>query len=188
MVHYFDDNDTEYTEEPEDAGFDAQVDETEGNALQKIKELKDKLKACEKERKDYLDGWQRSKADYLNSKKRYDEDRLSIASRAEDAFIERLLPLCDSFDMALAQKGEGAWDQGFKSIYSQLKSLLQSLDVEAIEAEGKPFDPRLHEALKTEEVEDQGLVDHVTAVLQKGYIRKDRLIRPAKVVIGAGKN
>jgi molecular chaperone GrpE len=188
MVHYFDDNDAEYTEEPEDAGFDAEVDETEGNALQKIKELKDKLKACEKERKDYLDGWQRSKADYLNSKKRYDEERLLIASRAEDACIERLLPLCDSFDMAIAQKGEDAWDQGFKSIYSQLQSLLASMDVEAIEAEGKPFDPKLHEALKTEVVEDEEQIDQVIAVLQKGYTRRDRLIRPAKVVIGTGKN
>lgn len=185
MVHFFTSDDTEYTDEPQDA---EEIDETEGDTLEKIKSLKDKLRLCERERKDYLDGWQRSKADYLNSKRRYDEERVALVSRAEDAFIERLLPLCDSFDMAEAQKGTDAWDQGFKGIHSQLRSLLTSMDVVAIEAAGQPFDPRLHEALKTEVVEDEGLYDTVIAVLQKGYIRNDRLIRPAKVVIGTAKD
>ncbi len=184
MVHYFDEDNHEYTEEPVDDISD-DIDTTEGNALEKIKDLKEKLKACEKERKDYLDGWQRSKADYLNSKKRFDEERREVALRTEDAFIERLLPLCDSFDMAVAH---GEATAGWNQIHSQLKALLASLEVIEIGAPGEAFDPRLHEALKTEDVEDQAKDDHVTEVLQKGYMRRDRLLRPAKVIIGAFKN
>lgn len=180
MVHYFDDIEREY--EGDEAADD--IDTAEGDALQKIKDLKEKLKACEKERKEYLDGWQRSKADYLNSKKRYDEERLQVGERAEDALIEKLLPLCDSFEMAAAHKDESAWSSGWSQVHNQLKALLASLSVEEVDALGTPFDPRFHEALKTEAVEDSAQHDHVIAVLQKGYVRKDRLIRPAKVVIG----
>lgn len=187
MMFGFTDDEQEYADEPADDIAD-DIDETEGNALAKIKELKEKLKACEKEKKDHLDGWQRSKADYLNSKKRHEEERAAIAGWTEDAFIERLLPLCDSFDMAVAQKGTDALDAGFKGIHTQLRGILTSVGVTEIDAEGKPFDPRIHEALKTETVEDAALEDVVVGVLQKGYMRKERLLRPAKVVIGAVKD
>jgi len=187
MVHDFTEDEREYADEPAEEIAD-DIDETEGNALAKIRELKEKLKVCEKERKDHLDGWQRSKADYLNSKKRHEEERAAIASWTEDAFIERLLPLCDSFDMAAAQKSADALDAGFKGIHTQLRGILASAGVTEIDAEGKPFDPRIHEALKTETVEDKSLEDVVVGVLQKGYMRKDRLLRPAKVVIGAVKD
>lgn len=182
MVHYFDEQEREYDLEPNDE-FADDVDATDGNALAKIKDLKEKLKACEKERKDYLDGWQRSKADYLNSKKRYDEERSEVMLRTEESFIMKLLPLCDSFDMAALHGADG-----MAQIHGQFKNFLASMDVVEIDAEGKPFDPRFHEALKTEVVDDEQKVDTVIAVLQKGYMRKDRLLRPAKVVIGAAHN
>lgn len=187
MVHYFTEEEREYADEPADDIVD-DIDEMEGDTLAKIRELKEKLKTCEKEKKDHLDGWQRSKADYLNSKKRHEEERAATTTFAEDAFIERLLPLCDSFDMALAQMGESALDAGFKGIHTQLRGILAAAGVVEIEAEGKPFNPRIHEALKTEPVEDKALEDVVVGVLQKGYMRKERLLRPAKVVIGALKD
>jgi molecular chaperone GrpE len=172
-------------EEGDNQSFD-DVDATDGNALLRIKDLKEKLKVCEKERKEYLDGWQRAKADYLNSTKRFAEERSQIKERAEISLIERILPLCDSFDMALqGEKGDGGvWREGFERIYAQLTTLLKDLGVSATGEIGAPFDPYQHEALSNQKVEKEESHDTVIAVLQKGYKRGDILIRPAKVVIG----
>lgn len=188
MVHYFTDDEKEYEVTRDGEEIFPDVDETEGNQELRIQKLKAELKECQKERKDYLDGWQRAKADYLNSKKRYDEERKLLLARGEDALIEKLLPLADSFDMALAHEKEGsAWGAGFTQIHSQLRSLLQSFGVVEVEALGKPFNPNLHEALSTKEVEE-GEHEQVVEVLQKGYMRGDTLLRPAKVVIGVLKS
>ncbi len=171
----------------EDEAF-SDVDDTEGDPLARIKKLKDELKSCTKERKEYLEGWQRIKADYLNSKKRYDEERMQIISRSESAFIEKILPLCDSFDMALSgtmAEGEAnAWKTGFSQIHSQLKSILSESKVTEIAPLGEQFDPHKHEALSSISVDNKMKHDTVVSVLQKGYMRGDTLLRPAKVIIG----
>ena len=186
MIQQFEDKDTEYSPEVDDVITESDdIDETDGNALARIAKLKEELKVCQSERKEYLDGWQRMKADYFNSKKRYDEERLQIASRSEDGFIERLLPLCDSFDMALAHADQSALGAGISQIAGQLRSLLQSFDVTVVGQEGEAFNPMYHEALQSEAVTDEEKNDTIIRVLQKGYVRRDKLLRPAKVIIGA---
>ncbi|MBX9906448.1 nucleotide exchange factor GrpE [Patescibacteria group bacterium] len=183
--------DLEVTEEEFSADGDSaydDVDETEGDALARIKKLKEELKKCNAEKKEYLDGWQRTKADYLNSKKRHDDERGQNAVRSEINLIEKILPLCDSFDMALAHEDAGGeanvWKTGFVQIHSQLKSILADFKVTEIAAEGAHFDPYKHEALSSIAVDSEMKHDMVISVLQKGYMRGDTLLRPAKVVIG----
>lgn len=165
-----------------------EIDETEGNLLLRVQKVKKELQACTKERKEYLEGWQRAKADYLNSKKRYEEERTEVVTRAEMRMIEKILPLCDSFDMALAHtdtKEEGTvWKTGFSQIHAQLMSILSDFRVTEIVALGEKFDPYKHEALSSIMVDAQVKNDTVVSVLQKGYVRGDTLVRPAKVIIG----
>lgn len=165
-----------------------EIDETEGNLLLRVQKVKKELQACAKERKEYLEGWQRAKADYLNSKKRHDEERAETVTRAEMRMIEKILPLCDSFDMAFAHtdtKEEGTvWKTGFSQIHAQLMSILSDFRVTEIVALGEKFDPYKHEALSSITVDAQVKNDTVVSVLQKGYVRGDTLVRPAKVIIG----
>lgn len=193
MTMYFDikeNDDMEFEAEKEQGGAFDDVDETEGNASLRIKKLRDDLKKCGEERKEYLEGWQRIKADYLNSKKRFEEEKLQTRAYAQISFIEDILPLCDSFDMAFehgkkdADSSETIWKTGLSQIHGQLQSLLAKYKVEEVQALGKAFNPHEHEALSSQPVTDTSLHDTVVAVLQKGYRQGDVLIRPAKVIIG----
>lgn len=182
--------DSKRTEGEEEVFFDAEEIDTEGMALDKIKSLREKLKVCQKERQEYLDGWQRQKADHLNAKRRMEEDRAKDAEREAARFVERLLPLCDSFDLALAhlpEKGANGseWRSGIEGMYAQLSSILSSYNVRRLTPTGEPFNPHLHEAVSEAPVADQGAHHTVIDTLQSGYAVGERLIRPAKVVVGA---
>jgi molecular chaperone GrpE len=179
-------NNEEIIPEPDTTTDDLELDETEGNLVARVRRLKDELLVSQKERKEYLDGWQRSKADYMNLSRRFDEERRILSERSESAVIEKILPLCDSFEMAFIHTAEerGVWVDGLSRIHSQLLSILNDLGVSAVGTVGEKFDPRMHEALKSEVVEDESRIDTIVAVLQKGYKRGDILIRPAKVTIG----
>lgn len=155
----------------------------------KLKQCKEKLALCQKERQEYLDGWQRSKADYLNQKRRLEEERRQEIERNAAHFIEKLLPLCDSFDLALQNlaKQNGAkseWHAGIEQIYNQLMTVLKSYNVEVLVPLGLPFDPHVHEAVEDVSVTNPTQHHIIMDVLQNGYRVGERLIRPAKVVVG----
>ncbi len=181
--------------EDDDVLFEAQEEraeeliDMEERAEDKLKALREKLAACQKEKHEYLDGWQRLKADILNSKKRQEGERERDKERQTAAFVEKILPLCDSFDMALRSNVEGnEWRTGFEQIYNQLTSIIKSYGVTIIEPKHEPFDPRFHEAVSEMPVSDAALHQTVVDVLQNGYAIGDYLIRPAKVVVGNYEN
>lgn len=165
-----------------------ELEDVEDDFKGELKKWKEKLAVCRKERQEYLDGWQRAKADYLNSKQRLEAEREHEIDRQTARFVERLLPLCDSFDMALRDlaKGneKGDWRTGIEQIYNQLLGILKSYRVEALEPKGAPFDPHFHEAVSEIPIADAAQDHTVLEVLQKGYAVGERLIRPAKVVVG----
>lgn len=161
----------------------------EERAEDKLKALREKLAVCQKEKQEYLDGWQRLKADVLNSKKRQEADRTRDLERQTAAFVEKILPLCDSFDMALRGNSEGnEWRTGFEQIYNQLISIIKSYGVTIIAPHNEVFDPRFHEAVSEKPVTDESLHQKIVDVLQNGYAIGDYLIRPAKVVVGNYEN
>ena len=127
-------------------------------------------------------------ADFDNFRKRSAREKQESVRFANEALLERLIPVVDNFDMALAaaQNTQGESSQslqtGINMIYQQLKQLLIDSGLEEIEATNKPFDPNLHEAVSQRDVVDvpEG---QVVQQLRKGYKLRERLIRPATVII-----
>jgi len=132
----------------------------------------------------------RTQADFENYRKRALREREDAVRYANAAFLERLIPVVDNFEFGLqAARAEGSQAVliGFEMVAKQLQDFLSSSGVEVIDAEGKPFDPNLHEALGAEE-SDALPEGQVVRQLRKGYKLKDRLIRPANVFVSKGKS
>ncbi len=177
----------------EDVVFDGEVEPVdeegfEGGSTAKLKKLQEKIKAVEKEKTEYLDGWQRARADYANLQKTTDEDKKRFRDHFAQRFVEDLLPVVDSFSMAMSnkeawEKVDTNWRTGVEYIYSQLMTALGEHDLEAFGKVGDTFDPMLHEAVSEAETADSNL-DHTTAnVLQQGYKLGDSILRPARVIV-----
>jgi molecular chaperone GrpE len=155
-----------------------------------LKDLKEKMKILEKEKKEYLDGWQRSRADYANLQKTSDEDRKRMRGLIEENFIEDLLPVIDSFSMAMSnkeawEKVDPNWRTGVEYIYQQLMTVLKDRGFTTFGAVGDTFDPTLHEAVSEKETDD-AMVNHTIAtVLQQGYKLDDNVLRAARVSVYA---
>ncbi len=187
--------DDELDIEPEtiDAAEDIEFEDSEAASQDKLKVLRAKLKACESEKMSHLEALQRAKADFLNARRRLDEERVHDKQRASLQFIEELLPLCDSFHMAMGNQEawhnvDEVWRKGVESIYAQLEQILAAHQVTTIDSIGKDFDPNFHEAMSNQPVTDAGQHHTVLQVIQPGYIMKagdkDTVIRPARVVVG----
>ena len=123
-----------------------------------------------------------------NFKKRSAKDRLDAIKFANEDLIEKLLPVLDNFEAAL-MAGDNADASsndsvlvGVKMILGQLKNVLTEAGLEEIDAQGKPFDPAIHEAL-SQEASDEVAEGHVLRQMRKGYRLKERLVRPASVVV-----
>ena len=132
----------------------------------------------------------RTTADFDNFKKRAAREKIESAQYATASVLQKLLPILDNFEMALAAAqnatgtpgGIASFQSGVTMIQQQLKSVLVESGLEEIEAAGKPFDPNFHEAVSEQESADvpEG---HVLQQLRKGYKLKERLLRPATVVV-----
>lgn len=173
----------ETTETEADDIEDTELEEEEEFTGQKLKKLKEKLKICEKDKMAALEDLQRARADFLNARRRLDEEKISDRERALVKHVEELLPLCDSFEMALNDQAFQNLPENLKkgvlAIRLQLSSILKGYGVEEYGSVGDTFDPNIHEALA-----DNGGDDRISQVLQKGYRSKDRIVRPAKVIVG----
>lgn len=176
---------------------DLEIEDIEEKGSDKLKKLREKLKQSETDKMDALEDLQRAKAEFLNARKRLEEEKIQDRARAKVRHVEELLPLCDSFQMAMSNKdvwerADETWRKGIEGIHMQLQKLLQSYNVTKIDALGQTFDPYRFEALDTEEVTDKKQVDTVTKVLQEGYEMKvgdkTEVVRPARVVTGIFKD
>ena len=127
-------------------------------------------------------------ADFENYKKRAARERTEAGHAASAALLHKLLPILDNFEMAqaAAQTAQGdklaALQTGIAMIQQQLKSLLTEAGLEEIDATGKPFDPTFHEAVSQAESENTP-EGHVVQQMRKGYKFRERLLRPAAVVV-----
>lgn len=182
------------TTDDENVNFEAVelVDEEESE-VDRIKKMREKIARCEEDKKQLQDDLQRTRADFLNARKRLEDERSRDRIRSLKAHVEELLPLCDSFAMAMSntevwEKADAVWRKGIEGINSQLMRLLESYGVSIIEPQGKHFDPHRDEAVGTEVVTDEKLVDTVISVLQRGYEVRvgdtTEVIRHARVTIG----
>jgi molecular chaperone GrpE len=161
----------------------------------KLKKLKEKLKQAEEDKRKAMEELASVKADYLNARKRLEEDTVRTIERKGNQHLEDLLPLADSFAMAMSnkevwEKADENWRKGIEGIYAQLLQILRDNGVEPVDPTGDQFDPNLHEAISTQEVSDDQ-VDEILSVMQLGYqiVKGDqkRALRPARVTIGVAK-
>lgn len=185
--------DREFEQEATDELNDLELDEIEDNSNTKIKFLRDKLKSCEQEKILYLEQLQRAKAEFLNAKRRLEEEKQLAKERTVDSHINRILPLCDSFAMAMKDKAawesiDKTWRTGIESIHTQLQSILKEYNVTEVNPLGEQFDPNLHDAVVSVPVSDEKQNHKVMEVLQLGYERAtmngSTLVRPARVTVG----
>lgn len=129
----------------------------------------------------------RTAADLENYKKRAARERQEAIKYANDSLLERLIPVLDNFEMALTagnapNTSVQSLQEGINMIQQQLKSAMAEAGLEEIDASGKPFDPNLHEAISQQESADAP-EGQVVQQVRKGYKLRDRLLRPASVVV-----
>ena len=177
---------------PENNGSSGDLDDSvvaEENAAEAVKKLREKLRKAEAEKQEYLTGWQRAKADLINARNRDDEERREFTKFANERLIDGLIPVMESFDMAMGnkevwEKVDKNWRTGVEYIYSQLKKALSDAGLEEINPIGQPFDHNRDEAAEYVPVDKESEHHKIIAVVQKGYTLNGRPMRPPKVKVG----
>ncbi len=146
------------------------------------------LKAEVAKAREHWDLLLRTMSDFENFKKRAARERQDAVRYANESLLQKLIPVVDNFDMAInaaANAKEGAAQSlqtGVNMILSQLRNVLTEAGLEEIDATAKPFDPNLHEAVSQQATADAP-EGQVVQQLRKGYKLRDRLLRPASVVV-----
>jgi molecular chaperone GrpE len=151
-------------------------------------ELKDLVAGLEKERDEYLELARRTKADFENYRKRVSREASEAEARGRAGLARELLSVVDNLERALAAaepRDNGAPShiaEGVRLVYEELSGILANAGVESFEPTGEQFDPEQHEAILTR----PGTEGEVLEVFQKGYRLNGQVLRPARVVVGAG--
>lgn len=135
----------------------------------------------------YYEQLLRTTADLDNYKKRAARERQEAIKYANESLLEKVIPVLDNFEAALAAANAPntslqSMQAGIGMIQTQLKSAMADAGLEEIEASGKPFDPNLHEAISQQETTDAP-EGYIVQQVRKGYKLRDRLLRPASVVV-----
>jgi len=131
-------------------------------------------------------GWKRAQADFVNYKKFAEQEKADICALANAGLLSNILPVVDDFERALStipeEKANQSWVEGFNLIRAKLNDTLKKQGVTQVQALGMEFDPRKMDAISC----CPGKRDIVIQEVEKGYMLNDKVIRPAKVVVGTG--
>lgn len=167
--------------------FDIELEDDQEVSGDVVKKLRERLREAEEKNKESMEGWQRARADYANLQKTHAEQIQNLRSYVVSDVVEDLLPVLDSFSMAMSnkevwEKVDQNWRMGIEYILKQFQVTLEKYGVTEIETkEGDSFDPNMHQALETVATEDESQNEKVAQVMQKGYKMGDTVIRPVKV-------
>jgi molecular chaperone GrpE len=133
---------------------------------------------------DYKNALQRERADFQNFRKRTERDNEALRARLNSEILLKFLPVVDDFERAIeaipAEERQSEMLKGFHLILRKLQSILETEGIKSIYPLGQPFDPNFHEVIGMDESGDYDS-QHVSAVLQKGYLHGDKVLRPAMV-------
>ncbi|HIQ27458.1 MAG TPA: nucleotide exchange factor GrpE [Sulfurovum sp.] len=149
----------------------------------------DPLEAAQAEAAEYKDKYLRAHADFENSKRRLEKDKMNAVAYANESFAKDILAVIDSFENALTSI-EGADEENSSEVlsnmkegvtltYEQLKKILEKNSIKEVDCSGE-FNPEVHQAIMQVESDEHEEGD-VVQVMQKGYMIKDRVLRPAMV-------
>src|SRR5690242_15254557 len=167
-----------------------ELDVSPTKLLAEIESLRSELEATKNRADEYLAGLQRERAEFSNYRRRTAEEREQMLGLAGEDLIRKVLVIADDFDRAIdnrpAELAEDGWVEGVAAIDRKLRALLESEGVTAVVAEpGTPFDPRQHEAIVN--VPGTGRAEgEIVEVVRRGYLLRDRVLRPALVAVAAG--
>ena len=171
---------------PEDSEEAQNEAEPETVEIEDIESLKQALTEEKQKAEEYLANWQRAQADFINYKRRTEQERQDFNSFANANLILGLLPVLDDMERALnampPRLARHEWGEGIRLVQRKFQTILEGQGVTPINALGETFDPNYHEALR----QDKGKEGIVIEEFQKGYMLGDRVLRPAKVVVGNG--
>ncbi len=131
----------------------------------------------------------RNQADLENFRKRAAREKDDAVKFANAAFLERFIPILDNFELGLNAARAGAENSpilmGMDMVAKQLTDFLTASGVEPVNGEGQPFDPNLHEAV-AQEASSTVAEGVIVRQLRRGYKLRERLLRPATVVVSKG--
>jgi len=158
----------------------------EVEAGEAVAALKQALAEEQEKAETSLAGWQRAQADFVNYKRRAEQEKAEIGEFTSAMLVLELLPVLDDLERALdatpGDLGEHSWVDGIKLIERKLWMTLEAKGLSPMKALGETFDPNLHEAV----MQGKGKEGIVVEELQKGYKFHNKVIRPARVVVGNG--
>lgn len=166
------------------------MEETNQNENEEIQQhteevIESELDRCEREKNEMVDLARRLKADFANAKKEQEREIGKIVQFANEDLLLKLLPIIDSFDLAIKHIPKDIEDHSFiagiNSIKQQLDGILKQVGVKEIDTKEKQFDMHQHEAMMEEEGEGQE--GDIAQELQKGYTLHDKVLRPSKVSV-----
>ena len=143
--------------------------------------LGQQLQECHAQRDEWRDRFLRLAAEFENYKKRAEKEKVQWISGAQASLLSDLITIVDDFDRAFALPNAQQEHAGFELIYKALQKLLEKYGVHEIK-ELVHFDPMLHEAIMQVEDDTKSSGD-IAQVLQKGYMFKGEVLRPAKVSV-----
>jgi len=134
------------------------------------------------------DKYLRLYAEFENFKKRTVKEKLELMKNGAQDTISNLLPVLDDFDRAKLSAEDNGTDENFSEgvtlVYNKLHSTLTNMGVTAMESNGEPFDPELHEAITEIPAPDESMKGKIVDTVLTGYYLNDKIIRHAKVVVG----
>jgi molecular chaperone GrpE len=174
----------EQGDDPVEGELETAAAEDEAASGAKPEEELSELEQLSIQAAEYLEGWQRARAELANYKKRVERERRESYQRAAGDILVKQLEILDDLQRALEdrpQEGPAAsWADGIDMVQRKFNALIESHNIETIDAAGQPFDPNIHEAISHEESDevDEG---YVIEVIKPGYRLGERVLRPALV-------
>ncbi|PSQ86601.1 MAG: nucleotide exchange factor GrpE [Bacteroidetes bacterium QS_3_64_15] len=187
----------EPTQETDTASEQAEPEQAEDiEALTgEVERLREEIEELKEERDETNDRLLRKAADLENLRRRMDREKKRRHEAGKIAVLESMLEVVDDFERSLkaaqdlddAEDAEAAYESlkgGVEMVFRKFQDQLQSLGVEPIEAEGKPFDEQLHEAMMRQP-SDEVAPGTVLQEVRKGYTMGDRVLRHSRVVVAA---
>lgn len=166
-------------------------DKTKDNKIEKPKKgnkVNEEIEGLKATILELTDKCARSQAEVINFKRRKEEETSLRLKYCNEELLSKFVQICDNFERAIAMDDDNLDDEvskflsGFKMMYTNMLDILKSYEVVEIECLGHEFDPNFMEAILVEHTDDKPSKT-VIEVLQKGYMYKDKILRPAMVKI-----
>lgn len=164
---------------------DEELEENENIGVEGILDIdNEELDEALKENEELTTRFQRLQADFVNYRKRVEKEKESLINYGVETLVVEILPILDNFERAMDVENdkEESFFKGIEMIYAGLIEVLNKNGIEEIDCLEKPFDPEYHHAVGMEDSKEYDK-NTIIRILQKGYIMKDKVIRPSMVIV-----